>query len=107
MGPCREGMYGVTENYEAFLENLLAAQEQLAPRSHQRKFELVKGDASDTVPAYLERNPETVIALAYFDMDLYEPTKVCLEAIKDHLTRGSVVGFDEVALAEFPGETVA
>jgi Macrocin-O-methyltransferase (TylF) len=103
----RVGAYSVTQNYETYLEDLLATHEALAPRSHLRKFELVKGDVITTLPAYLARHPETIIALAYFDMDLYEPTKFCLEKIKGHLTKGSVIGFDELLLAEFPGETVA
>ena len=61
----------------------------------------------ETVPAYLEENPETIIALAYFDFDLYEPTKVVLEAIKDRLVKGSIVGFDELNDHDAPGETRA
>jgi len=101
------GGYGVTEGYESYLEDVLATHEQLAPRSHIRRFELVKGDVTQTVPQYLERHPETVVALAYFDMDLYKPTKDVLLSIKDRLTKGSIIGFDEVGVAEFPGETLA
>ena len=75
--------------------------------SHIRKYELVKGDMIETVPAYLEANPHTVIALAYFDLALYEPTRKCLEAIRPHLARGSVLAMDELNSADFPGETVA
>ena len=31
----------------------------------------------------------------------------CLETIRPYLTRGSVIGFDELCLPVFPGETVA
>ena len=47
------------------------------------------------------------MALAWFDLDLYEPTKRCLELIEPHLTVGSVVGFDELNDEGFPGETIA
>lgn len=60
-----------------------------------------------TLPAYLERHPETIVALAYFDFDLFEPTKKCLELIKPYLVKNSIVGFDELVLGEFPGETQA
>lgn len=60
-----------------------------------------------TVPRYLGEHPETIIALAYLDFDLYEPTKVVLEAIRPHITRGTVIGFDELNFPDFPGETVA
>jgi hypothetical protein len=45
--------------------------------------------------------------LAYFDFDLYKPTKECLEAIKPRLTKGSVVAFDELNDPDSPGETLA
>ena len=31
----------------------------------------------------------------------------CLKAIKEHLTKGSIIGFDELNLHDFPGETLA
>ena len=45
--------------------------------------------------------------LAYFDLDLYQPTKKCLQALKKHITRGTVLGFDELNYDHFPGETQA
>lgn len=103
----RAGDYGVSEKYEEHLTELLLHHEALSPVPHKKKFRLVKGNAVETVPAYLEENPETIVALAYFDFDLYEPTKACLEAIKDRLTRGSILAFDELNCPEFPGETTA
>jgi len=57
--------------------------------------------------AYLKRNPQTIIAFAYFDFDLYAPTLECLKLIKPHLVKGSVIGFDELNDPGFPGETAA
>ena len=48
-----------------------------------------------------------VLALVYFDFDRYQPTKECLLKIKDRLTKGSVIGFDEINHPHFPGETLA
>jgi hypothetical protein len=101
------GAYGVTPDYEEYLEAVLTYHERESPLSHIKKHELVKGDATVTLEKYLTDHPETIIALAYFDFDLYEPTKKCLLLIKDHLTRGSVIGFDELNWATFPGETLA
>jgi hypothetical protein len=78
-----------------------------SPIPHKKKFELVAGDATLTIHEYLARQPETVVALAYFDFDIYQPTRVCLEAILPRLTRGSVIAFDELNCPEFPGETLA
>jgi hypothetical protein len=101
------GAYSVTDGYQDYLQELLEYHEQESPISHIRKFELVCGDASRTIDEYLGEHPETIIALAYFDMDLYEPTRKCLEAIKHHLVKGSVIGFDQLNSGDFPGETLA
>lgn len=101
------GNFSVTDSYENYLRQILDYHEQESPVSHIKKYQLVKGDASEEIERYLREHPETVIALAYFDMDLYEPTKKCLEAIKGHLTKGSVIGFDELNTHVFPGETIA
>jgi len=101
------GNLAVGENYEDYLSSLLDIQEQDNPLAHIKKYELCKGDAVQALPAYLERNPETIIGLAYFDLDLYEPTKACLELIKPRLVKGSVLGFDELNDPDSPGETIA
>lgn len=101
------GSYGVTDRYELYLDQILSCHEKASPLSHLRKYEIIKGDVSQTVKQYLAQNPQTVVALAYFDLDLYKPTKDCLEAIQPHLTRGSILGFDELNVAEYPGETTA
>jgi hypothetical protein len=101
------GNYATTKGYEEYLAQVLDYHEQESPISHVKKYELVKGDASVQIAKYLKDNPETIVALAYFDMDMYEPTKKCLEAIRSHLTKGSVIGFDELNLHDFPGETQA
>jgi len=102
-----QGYYGVTENYENYLEEILNYHESESPIAHKKKFELVKGDATRTLEEYLQRQPETIVALAYFDFDIYLPTRRCLELIKDRVTKGSVIAFDELNCPEFPGETLA
>ena len=101
------GSWSVTENYEEYLKQVLDYHEQESPISHIKKYQLVKGNAIIEIEKFLKENPETIIALAYFDFDIYEPTKKCLEAIKGHLTKGSVIGFDELNLHAYPGETLA
>ena len=89
------------------MDKILDLNEKLSPISHINKYELRKGDAAVEIKKYLKEHPETIIALAYFDMDLYEPTLECLNAIKEHLTKGSVLGFDELNKDIWPGETLA
>jgi hypothetical protein len=101
------GGYSVSEGYETYLEALLEYHrgENVIPQI--RKWELVKGDVTRTVAPYLERHQEMVVALAIFDLALYESTKNALEAIRPRLVRGSIVAFDELNCAEYPGETRA
>lgn len=101
------GDYGVTDGYESYLESILQFHESESPIPHKKKFELIKGDATETIENYLEKHSETIVAFAYFDFDIYLPTKKCLLAIKDRLTKGSILAFDELNCPEFPGETLA
>jgi hypothetical protein len=102
-----EGAYAVTDNYTDHLEKVLSHHETESPIGHIKKFEIIKGDATKTLEKYLKDNPETIIAFAYFDFDIYAPTKKCLDLIKDHVTKGTVLGFDELNWPYYPGETLA
>ena len=101
------GDYAVVSGYEETLQLLLEHHEAESPLSHIRRFELIRGDVSETLPRYLTDHQETVVALAYFDMDLYQPTVDAIRALRPRLVRGSVLAFDEVCNRHFPGETVA
>jgi hypothetical protein len=101
------GAYAVGAEYLEHLTAVLDYHRQENPMSHLSRFEVVRGDAALTLSDYLERHPETIVALAAFDMQLYEPTKACLEIIRPHLARGSVLALDELNTPEFPGETIA
>ena len=103
----KKGQLSVGQNYDSYLRELLSIHESLNPLAHITKFELRKGDATEELPSYLTESPQTIIALAYFDFDLYAPTKKCLEIVRPRLTRGSVLGFDELNDPDSPGETVA
>lgn len=105
--PITAGSYAVSPQYEQYLQSVLDYHEQESPIAHLKKYTLLAGDVAETLPKYLAEHPETVIALAYFDLDLYRPTKAALSAIKPHLHAGSVLGFDELGDSVYPGETIA
>jgi len=75
--------------------------------SHIPNMELVQGDFMATADAYVERNKHMLVALLYLDFDLYEPTKKALEVFLPRMGKGSVICFDELNCASFPGETSA
>lgn len=74
---------------------------------HIPKVTLIKGDASQTIPGFLEKNPHTVVSLLHLDFDLYQPTKVAIEAFLPRMPKGAVIIFDELNNQTWPGETVA
>lgn len=101
------GNYAVSENYENTLEKILQIQEDLNPKPNVKKFELVKGNVTETLPEYLENHPETLVSMVYLDLDLYEPTKFCLEKILPYCHKNTIFAFDELCYPDFPGETLA
>jgi len=103
----KTGNYAVTENYEEYLDQIMNYHEKENPLSHIKKYEIRKGNAVTEMKKYLKMNPETIISLVYFDMDLYAPTKQCIGLIKNRLTKGSIVAFDELCDHDCPGETLA
>ncbi|HEY4798922.1 MAG TPA: TylF/MycF/NovP-related O-methyltransferase, partial [Bacteroidia bacterium] len=74
---------------------------------HIPKVELVKGDALKTIPDYVKNNKHLVVAMLYLDFDLYEPTKVAIETFLPRMPKGSILVFDELNQAQWPGETLA
>ena len=106
-GHLSDGDYATYDGYENDLEKILSLHEANCPMTQFRKFSLIKGDASHTSKQWLEDNPHAIVAMVIFDMDIYQPTKDALEAIKPRLTKGSILVFDEINCQEFPGETRA
>ncbi len=74
---------------------------------HIPKVELIKGDATKTIPAFIEEHPHVVVSLLFMDFDLYEPTKVALEQFIPRMPKGAIVAFDELDNPLWPGETRA
>lgn len=92
---------------EAEIREAVRLFDSVRPLGHIAKVELVKGDATRTIPDYLIQNPHFVCALLYLDFDLYEPTKAAIEHLLPRIPRGGVIAFDELNVAQWPGETLA
>jgi Macrocin-O-methyltransferase (TylF) len=101
------GDYATSKGYEAQLEEILTLQESFSPLPHMKKFELIKGDVTTSVPLWIAANKHVIISMAIFDMDMYEPTKTAIAAVIPRLTRGALLVFDELNCRHFPGETLA
>jgi hypothetical protein len=77
------------------------------PIGHIPRVEVIAGDAVETIPRYVAENQHLIVAMLYLDFDLYEPTKVALEQFYPRMPKGAVIAFDELAQANWPGETRA
>ena len=71
------------------------------------KVKLIKGDATLTIPEFLQEHKHVIVALLYLDFDLYEPTKKALQHFLPRMAKGSIIAFDELNYKSFPGETIA
>jgi hypothetical protein len=74
---------------------------------HVNKVNLIRGDATQTIPQFVEDNPHVLISLLFMDFDLYEPTKVALKHLLPRMPKGAVLAFDELDNPLWPGETLA
>lgn len=71
----------------------------------EQNIELVAGDICETVPKYVEQNPQLKISLLNLDTDLYEPAVTILEHLYPHIMKGGILILDDYGV--FPGETKA
>lgn len=77
------------------------------PLGHVNRAQVVRGDLPGAFASYLEEHPETIVALANFGLGLYEPTLELLTLLKPRLQRGSILLFEDLNQAMWPGETKA
>ena len=62
----------MTPDYKGYLEKVLDYHEQESPIPHIKKYELRKGDSIFEIEKYLKENPQTIVAMAYFDFEIYQ-----------------------------------
>jgi hypothetical protein len=74
---------------------------------HIPKVELIRGDAVETIPRFVNDHPHLVISLLFMDFDLYEPTRAALQAFVPRMPKGAILAFDELDNPIWPGETLA
>ncbi len=74
---------------------------------HVPKVTLVRGDACEEIPRFLEEHPYTIVSMLHLDFDVYEPTKAAIEHFLPRMPKGAVIIFDELNNTLWPGETRA
>jgi len=101
------GDYATTTDWKSRLEQILHTHATHSPIGAARNFQIIEGDVRQTLPQWLEENPEALVSHAHFDMDVYEPTRDVLKLILPRMPKGAVLVFDELNHPQFPGETKA
>src|SRR3990172_9095184 len=89
------------------LDALVAAYDDDRFLGHIDKAHLIAGDATKTIPKFIEEHPHVVVSLLFLDFDLYEPTKIALEHFLPRMPKGAILAFDELDNPIWPGETLA
>lgn len=74
---------------------------------HIQKVHVIRGDAVEAIPKFLQENPHLVVSLLFLDFDLYEPTRTAIEHLVPRMPKGAVIAFDELDNPIWPGETLA
>ena len=75
--------------------------------NHIEKVKIIKGDVGKTIPTFVENTPHLIISLLYLDLDIFEPTRIAIDYFIEHMGKGSIIAFDELASPLWPGETQA
>src|SRR5690606_37082370 len=90
---------------EAEILEMAAINDSTRFLGHIPKVQLVRGDATQTIPRFVEETPHLLVSLLFMDFDLYEPTKVALQHFLPRMPKGAIVAFDELDNPLWPGET--
>lgn len=101
------GGLATSYNVYAELQELIGEFDENRVLNQFEKVFLVKGDATQTIPEFVEQNPYLLVSLLFLDFDLYEPTKTALQHFLPRMPKGAILAFDEINNPWWPGETTA
>jgi hypothetical protein len=100
-----DGDYAVNSEWLKNLQQLMQINAMNSPIGNNTS--IIEGDAMQTFEEFLATEPNVVISMVHFDMDIYKPTKRVLELCLSRMPKGSLLVFDEINHPGFPGETQA
>ena len=66
-----------------------------------------QGPIQKTLPSFIRKNETIRFSFIYCDTDLYEPTKIILETVDEHLSKSGLINFGQWNDFHCPGETLS
>jgi len=101
----RKGKYSVGRDYAGYLGHLLELHERNNAMGHNSgKHRVIAGDCRKTIPAFFSESPNEMVALAFFDVNAYEPTKEAFDHVWKRVVPGGVVAFWQLTRSTLPVE---
>jgi hypothetical protein len=103
-----DGTYSLPGAYADLLRKLLNLHERSNAMGHvNNKHRVWEGDCRETLAAFEKELPGEMIALAWFDLNVIEPTRDAFETILSRLVPGGVVAFWQLTRGgEIPAEGI-
>jgi hypothetical protein len=91
--------------YADLLSRLLVLHERNNAMGHNHgKHTVVQGDCRETIPRFFADHPNELVALAFFDVNSYEPTDQAFRDVWARLVPGGVVAFWQLTRSTVPAE---
>lgn len=103
----KDGSYALSgTDYAEFLRQLLVLHEKSNAMGHNHgKHKVIKGDCRETIPQFFQQNPYEYLALAFFDVNSYDPTLKSFEQVWARLVPGGIVAFWQLSRDTIPAES--
>lgn len=90
----KDGTYSVGVEYAALLEKLLVLHEKNNAMGHNHgKHKVIKGDCRITLPNFFKDYTNETVALAFFDVNAYDPTLDAFKMIYEKMVPGGIIAF--------------
>ncbi len=102
----KDGTYGVGGNdYAKLLNEILILHEKNNVLGHNYgKHKVIKGDCRITLPNFFNENNHEAVALAFFDVNAFDPTWESFQIIYDRLVPNGIIVFWQLTRDVIPAE---
>jgi hypothetical protein len=103
-----EGTYSLGGNtYAQWLRSILVLHEKSNAMGHVHgKHSVVEGDSRETIPRFFAEHSAEIVALAFFDLNAYLPTKEAFEQVWERLVPGGLIAFWQMTRESVPAEAM-